>query len=119
MSAQPQDVQAILKRIDVLERQNRWLIRAGLVASLLAVAVVTMGQGRPSRTVEAEQFILRDTHGRQRLTIGTPRFSGVAFGMDADEPTIWIAGSKGVDRTILTSHGLNWPDEHGKPTAKD
>ena len=29
MSDQPQDVQAILRRIDVLERQNRWLVRAG------------------------------------------------------------------------------------------
>ena len=118
MSDQPQDVQVILKRIDVLERQNRWLVRAGLVASLLAVAAVTMGQARTSRTVEAEQFILRDAQGRQRLTIGTPRFSGVAIGLEADRPAIWITGSNGVDRAILTSDGIYWADEHGKGTAR-
>ena len=112
MSAQPQDVQAILKRIDVLGRQNRWLIRAGLVGSLVAVAIVTMGQTRTSHTVEAEQFILRDAHGRQRLTIG---FYG---GIKSDEPAIWIAGPTGVDQTIFASQRLVWFNEQGKVTAR-
>src|SRR5215471_4399256 len=87
MSDQPPDV------IDVLERQNRWLMRGGLIGSLLVVAALIMGQARTSRTVEAEQFILRDAQGRQRLTIGAPRLSGIAVGLEADEPAIWIAGT--------------------------
>jgi hypothetical protein len=66
MNAHPQDMQAVLTRIDTLERQNRWLIRAGLVVSLVAVALVTMGQARTSRTVEAERFLLKDVRGSLR-----------------------------------------------------
>lgn len=66
MSDQPQDVQAIVQRIDALERQNRWLKRAGLVASLSLIAIVTMGQVRTSHTVEAERFLLRGMNGTIR-----------------------------------------------------
>lgn len=118
MNSQPQDVQAILQRIDALEKQNRSLIRAGLFALLFVAAMVTMGQARPSRTVEAEQFVLRDSQGRQRLVIGTPRNSGVAFDLAPDEPAIWIMGENGVDRAILSGDGLGFADEKGKRQAR-
>ena len=91
MNDETQDVQAILKRIDTLERRNRWLIRAGLVGSLVAVAIVTMGQARPSRTVEAERFVLMDAGGKMRGR----------FVMEEEGPALRLYDSDGAPELSL------------------
>ena len=77
--------------------------------------VITMGQARQPRTVEAEQFILRDVQGRPRLSLGTPRVSGVAVDVGPDEPAMWITDRNGTDRAILTGEGLRFADEKARP----
>jgi hypothetical protein len=109
------EFQSLQKRVQQLERQNCWMKRAGCGALLLFVVVVTMGQSRQPRTLEAEQFILRDTQGHARLTIGTPRVSGVAVFTDSDEPALWFTNTKGTDRAVLTGDGLRFADEKGHP----
>lgn len=69
------------------------------------------------RTIEVEKIIVFDTHGRARITIGTPAVSGVAIDMKPDEPAIWLTDEKGQDRAILTSDGLRLAKSHGKPAA--
>lgn len=102
-------------RVQRLERQNCWMKRAGCGALLLLATVVTMGQSRQPRTLEAEQFILRDTQGHVRLTIGTPRVSGAAIDTGSNEPALWLIDTNGTDRAILTTDGLRFADEKARP----
>jgi hypothetical protein len=54
-----------------LERQNRWLKSVALLALSALLAVVCMGQMAKPRTIEAEQFILRDAAGAKRAELGS------------------------------------------------
>ena len=69
------------------------------------------------RTVEAEKIILRDSHGRARLTLGTPEFAGATVDMKPDNPVVWLTDEKGIDRAVLTIDGLFFSDSQRKPTA--
>lgn len=61
---------AVMRRLDRLERENR-LWRAGV---LLALTVAIMGQAVPvSRVIEAEEFVLRDRQGRLRAQLAMAR----------------------------------------------
>jgi hypothetical protein len=71
-----------------------------------------MGAGSP-KTVEAEKIILRDSHGRARLTIGTPEFAGATVDMKPDDPVVWMSDDKGIDRAVLTTDGLFFSDGRG------
>jgi hypothetical protein len=72
MDTEKPDLYALQDRIEVLERQNGRMKRAGIAALALMVAVSTLGQAAPkkNRVVEAEQFIVRDAKGRQRALLG-------------------------------------------------
>ena len=59
------------QRVERLERENRRLKRAGLVALALAAVLVLTGQARSSRVMEANRFVLRDTSGRVRAELKT------------------------------------------------
>ena len=50
----------ITEHLEKLERQNRRMKQAGVVALIIAAAVLLMGQASPNRTVEANEFVLRD-----------------------------------------------------------
>lgn len=54
----------LVRRLERVERENRWLKRAGMTVLAAGAALLLMGQALPkSRTVEAEQFIVRDGSG--------------------------------------------------------
>jgi hypothetical protein len=109
------DLPSLVARILVLERQNRLFKRVGVILLISIAAFVFIAQARPPRTLEAEQFILRDAQGRERLAIGTPRVSGVALDLAPDDAAVWISGNNGVDRAILTNEGLRFADDKGRP----
>ena len=44
----------------------------GIAAAILLAAFVFAGAGKAPRTIEAEKIVLLDSHGRARVTIGTP-----------------------------------------------
>lgn len=69
MTSNASELQDIRRRIETLESANRRLRRAGLAIALVAVVVVAMGQAKPTRSVEAQEFILRDTSGRERAAL--------------------------------------------------
>jgi hypothetical protein len=56
--------------MDKLERQNRRLKLIGTVVMVLAAAVLLMGQASQKKTVEANEFILKDTTGKTRARLG-------------------------------------------------
>ena len=62
-------MEAVVERLDRVERENRRLKKAG-VAILAGIAgVVLMGQAMPTKVakvVEAEKFVLKDTAGKVR-----------------------------------------------------
>jgi len=69
MTPQTSDWQALTGRVEKLERQNRRLKQAGAVALIIAAAVLLMGQASTSRTVEANEFVLKDASGKVRAKL--------------------------------------------------
>jgi hypothetical protein len=71
MTSQTPDIQAVLKRLDRLERQNRWLRRTGALAVVAVSALLLMGLTGPGgRAISAEEFDLVDGGGRVRGKLG-------------------------------------------------
>lgn len=65
------ELKPIVQRLEKVEKQNRTLKRLVLIMALSVGAIVTMGQARPAaRTVEAEQFVVKDPQGLVRATLG-------------------------------------------------
>ena len=63
----------LVARLEALENANRRLRRGGVVAVLLASALVLTGalpSGNTRVAVEAERFVLRDASGRVRAALG-------------------------------------------------
>lgn len=82
-------------RLERLERQGRRWKQTAFVVLLGAVGVVVMGQApphRPPKSLEAEEFVLRDSRGQVRASLGTP---------------------PGSNATVLQFHG-----ENGKPRTR-
>jgi len=76
MDAQP-DVKSIYERVEQLEKQNRWMRGMGAVAILAVTVLLVCGRAKVDtrKTVEANEFILRDANGAVRAKLGM----GVAF----------------------------------------
>ena len=112
MDTSTSDFQSLASRVEKLERQNRWMKRTSLAVFVIVIVLILMGQKQTTRTVEAEQFILRDAQGHERLTIGTPRISGAAVGLEPDEPAIWL-DREAKAHAVLTSNGLDISNDKG------
>ena len=63
MAAPENNSSNILERVAALERENRRIKRAGLAGLLVGACLILMGQARPSGTLEANEYILRDANG--------------------------------------------------------
>src|SRR5258706_313951 len=109
------DIGALTLRIARLERANRRLKLIGLGVLLASVALTSMGLSGKPRTIEAEKIVILDSHGRARLTIGTPKVTGATVDVKPDEPAIWLSDETGSDRTVLTADGLYLANTRGKP----
>jgi hypothetical protein len=60
MAEEKLELGEILARLEKVERQNRILKLAGSLLVLLASMGFVMGQGKPNRTIEADEFVLKD-----------------------------------------------------------
>ncbi len=100
-------IETLARRLDRVERENRWLKRAGVVALAVIAAVVLMGQATESKVVkviEAEKFVLRDGQGRQRAELFAHKdVSGLAFSDQKGRVRIVM----GVDKDSQTFHLMN------------
>jgi len=84
-------------RLARLERETRRSKRITLVVLLGAAAAVLMGQTAPHRTpksLEAEEFVLRDSRGQVRASLGTTQ--------NPSATVLQIHGDNGKPRTRLT-----------------
>ena len=84
-------------RLDRLERESRRLKRATLVVIVGAAGVLLMGQISPHRwakTLEAEEFVLRDGRGQIRASLATTQGSSSTI--------LQIHGDNGKPRTRIT-----------------
>lgn len=63
--------EAVMKRVEGLEREVRRWRHAAMALTLAAVALATMGLAIPrGRIVEAQKFVLKDAAGRVRVELG-------------------------------------------------
>jgi hypothetical protein len=63
----------LLKRLDRVERENRWLKLIGAFTVVGLSALLFMGQAKPSnvaRTIDAEKFVVRDANGQIGAVLG-------------------------------------------------
>jgi hypothetical protein len=111
------EVDNLVQRVAKLERQNRQLKMIGLGVALGAATFLLMGAARTPKTVEAEKIVIRDHHGRARITIGTPAFAGAAISTNSDDPMIWLTDDKGADRAMLATDGLSFANGKSRPTV--
>jgi hypothetical protein len=89
------DLTNLSARIEKLERQNRLFKRGGLALLLLPLALIVMGQARPSDTLEAHNFVLRDSGGTKRAELT----------MAKEDAVLRFFDSKGL-QTSVVSDGL-------------
>jgi hypothetical protein len=91
---------ALTTRLERLERECRRSKRALLVVLVGALALGLMGQApshRMPKSLEAEEFVLRDGRGQVRAVLGTEQ--------SASATMLQIFGENGKPRTRLTVAG--------------
>ena len=118
MTTHTTDLQAVLERLEKLEKQNRWLRRVGAMFLILAASVLLMGQAAPKRTVEANEFILKDANGKKRARLFTTAHGPQLFFMDTNrKPRVGLfqfAGASGVslnDANLKTRAEFSLPPD--------
>jgi len=76
----------VMQRLEKLEKQNRRLRVGGGAFLLVAASLLLMGQAAPqSKTIEAQEFILRDTSNKQRAKLSLVEDTAVLSLYDAKE----------------------------------
>ncbi len=95
MDPQPHGFEDLQCRVVKLEKQNRRLKQLGAAALTIPVFLLIMGQTPSRKTVEANEFILRDDSGnvRVRLAINPARSGGA--------PEMFFFDEKGKPRLEL------------------
>ena len=83
MNSHPARFEELERRLLSVEKQNRRLKQLGAAALVAVALLIVMGQAASKKTVEANEFVLRDATGRvrARLTVASPQGeypSGVA-----------------------------------------
>lgn len=109
MTTETPDLQAIVERLERLEKQDVRLKRAGLSVLLVVSAALLMGQARPFRTVEAEGFILRDVSGKRRATLAVAADESVSLTLGDSTGTVRASLSVGKPGA-----SLDFADPNGK-----
>ncbi len=114
-------IETLARRVDRVERENRRLKRAGVVALAVIAAVVLMGQAttnKVAKVVEAEKFVLRDADGKGRARLESlpsglvrlallDKYENVqsVLGVGVGRPSLVLAGRN--NKTILTTSFLS------------
>ena len=133
MTPQPATWEALTDRVGKLEMQNRRMKQAGAAALVLAAAVLLMGQDSPNRTVEANEFVLKDSGGNIRGAFavlgdepGLQIWDGnqdvrIALGLWDGAPSLQLHDANGVARAVFviapTGPRLVLADETGQRRA--
>ncbi len=81
----------LAQRVEKLEKANRRLKLAGVLVLALVGCLLLLGVASPKRTVEAEEFILRDANGELRVNLS----------MTAEGPALIFVDANRVTRVVL------------------
>jgi hypothetical protein len=93
--------ESILERLNALEKQNRWMKRIGAAVIMIAASLLVMVQkAAVNRTVQANEFVLRDSDG----TVRSKWF------MTTAGPELSLLDASGRDRVTFEVH------QDGSPT---
>lgn len=90
-------------RVVRLEKQNRWLRAGCLIAGLLVVCGLTLGQSKTENTVEAQRFVLKSANGQVRAELST---------LDGDYPRLSLRSPNSEKEAELSPLGISLID-HG------
>ena len=102
------DLPDLAQRVEKLEKANRRLKLAGVLAMALVGCLLLLGAASPKRTVEAEEFILRDANGEVRALLGMIQ-EGPMFALYGAEPH---RGSRAILRMAAEGPMLTLSDEN-------
>jgi hypothetical protein len=110
MNSQPDGFEDLRNRMAELEKQNRRFKQLGAVVLATAAVIVVMGQAPGKKTVEANEFILKDDSGniRARLFVTAKTTTNV---------TIPSLGDRPVPVTYNPRPMLSLYDEKGQATG--
>ena len=132
-------IETVARRLDRVERENRLLKRAAVVALAVISAAVLMGQAtesKPTTALEAERFVLKDSAGKTRAVWGPSQAGGyslgffdaagrgrLVLGVDDAGPNIGFMDANQTSRIILTITLKGYPalgllDANGKTRAE-
>ena len=96
------EVERLSERLERVERDNRRLRRVGAVVVIGFASALLMAQARPNpvvKTVQAEEFIVRDSEGKARIKLG----------MSDKDPRLTFLDSQGKEVTGLSEGFLSLP----------
>ena len=117
----------LTERLERLEADNNRLKRLAIIAMVGIAAVLLMGQGRSSKVIEAEKFVLRDASGRIMADLATRGGSAflTIYGENAKVRTLLGPGvlsihdtEENLRNTILLLGSLVHYDMQGKPRVQ-
>jgi hypothetical protein len=96
MNPRPVGLEDLQERIVKLEQQTRRFKQCGVGILAIAAVILVMGQAPSKKTVEANEFVLRDTSGnaRARLYVENDGYKG-------GTPTMVFLNTKGVTNLEL------------------
>ena len=109
------DLEHIQGRLLKLERENRRFKQLGAFALIATASLLVMGQASPKKTVEANEFILRDGSARVRARL--------SMNAALASPELLLFDETGKERVKLSAGmgpsgflagGVSVFDEHGR-----
>jgi hypothetical protein len=124
MNFPPQTLKELHDRLLKLEKQNRRLKQLGAVAMIVVTLLVVMGQAPAKKTVEANEFILRDDGGNLRarlfMTEKSTTTAKALFGIDDLRPVtippevaLTLYDDKGQVKVMLNGGGISFLNSQG------
>ncbi len=98
----------LTRRLDALERWDRWLTRTVMLMALAFAALLAVGWKSPDGTVEAQELVVMDKDGKKRAWLGvdadgTPGL--MLFGQDERVRAVLGVGPDGL--TLLALDDAN------------
>ncbi len=107
MTQEMPDFQALVGRLEKVEKQNQGLRRAVAAMAVLAVAAMAIGAAQPkNRTVEAEAFILRDAEGQERAKLVAPSgYPGFILNDENGTPRMRLSVVEGPSLSLYDRNG--------------
>ena len=85
------DLPDLAQRVEKLEKANRRLKLAGVLVLTLVGCWLLLGVASPKRTVQAEEFILRDANGKVQVMLGAGAEGPTLVLFDANGKLVFIA----------------------------